>query len=85
LLLLLLRPSLLAYLLSLLTHFLAYIFSLLPHLCMHVRHSICHLLHYPYLGSNCEISSDWWRLWRIHRSWLWLGLSKYPLSVSIGR
>jgi hypothetical protein len=92
LLLLLLRPSLLSYLLSLLAHFLAYILSFLahllsflPHLRVHICHGICHLLHYPHLGSNCGIGSDWGRRWSIHHSWLWFGLSKYPSSVSIGR
>jgi hypothetical protein len=89
---LLLRPSLLAYLLSLLAHLLAYILSLLvhllaflPHLHVHIRHGVYHLLHYPHLGCNCGISSGWWRLWRIHLRLLLLWLSKYPPSVSIGR
>jgi hypothetical protein len=81
-----------AYLFSLLAHLLAYMLSLLahllaflPHLRMHIHHGVCHLLHYLHLGNNCGISSGWWRLWRIHLNWLWLGLSKYPPSVSIGR
>jgi hypothetical protein len=67
-LLLLLRPSLLSYLLSLLAHFLAYILSLLmhllaflPHLRVHIRHGIYHLLHHPHLSCNCWVNSDWWR------------------------
>jgi hypothetical protein len=44
-----------------------------------------HLLHHPHLSCNGWVNSDWWRRWRIHLCWLWLGLSKYPSSVSIGR
>jgi hypothetical protein len=80
--LLLLHPPLLTHLLSLslLTNLLAF----LPHLHVHIRHSISHLLHYPYLGCNCWISPSWWRIWRIHLCLLLLLLSKYPLIVSIG-
>jgi hypothetical protein len=86
-------PSLLVYLLSLLTHFLAYILSLLahllaflPHLRVHIRHGICHPLHYPHLCCNSWVNSCWWRLWRIYlRLLLLLWLSKYPSSVLIGR
>jgi hypothetical protein len=71
----------LAYILSLLEHLLAF----LPHLRVHICHGVCHMLHYPHLGWYYGISSNWWRLWRIHLRLLLLWLSKYPLSVSIGR
>jgi hypothetical protein len=66
--------------LSLLAHLLAF----LPHLCVHVRHSICHLLHYPHLGCNSWVSSGWWRIGRIILFLLLLWLSIYPPTVSIG-
>jgi hypothetical protein len=77
--LLLLRPPLLAHLLSLLVHLLAF----LSHLRMHICHGVSHLLHYSHLGCNYGISSGWWRIWRIHLSLL-LWLSEYPPTVSIG-
>src|SRR5688572_16841857 len=93
LLLLLLRPSLLAYLFSFLAQHPAYLLSLLAHLLAfllhlrtHICHSVRHLLHHPHLICNHWVNSAWWRRWwRVHLCWLWLGLSKYPPSVSIGR
>jgi hypothetical protein len=81
--LLLLRPSLLAHLLSLLAHLLVF----LPYLRMHIRHSISHLLHYLHLGCNCWISFGWWRIWRIRmiHLGLLLLLSKYPPVEWVGR
>jgi hypothetical protein len=92
LLLLLLHPPFLAYLFSLLAQLPTYLFSFLVHLLafllhlsMHICHGIYHLLHHPHLCCNQWVSSNWWRLWRIHLRLLLLWLSKYPPSVSIGR
>jgi hypothetical protein len=81
--LLLLRPSLLAHLLSLLAHLLAF----LSHLRMYIHHGVSHQLHYPHQSCNYGISSGWWRIWkirRIHLFFLLLWLFKYPPIVSIG-
>jgi hypothetical protein len=89
---LLLRPSLLTYLFSLLAQLLAYLFSFLTHLLAlllhlgtHISHSVRHLLHHPHLSCNQWVNSTWWTIRRIHLCWLWLRLSIYPPSVSIRR